>query len=538
MKKMQSFITIITVLLFFPLLFAPTQLIKIQEHGRVYYERRPLKTCPVPEGDFNNDGFVNQIDLDILKLNCSGPYHKMFDLNHDQMIDQFDIQHLLPQVNDLMFSKRLMLRFKIINNHDEEECFLYKNGNVYRNFLDCKWNFIKDMETIRLLQDTLRENRLITTTFSTIKGSGPIFEIFYQTNGQSVNLRFSANYAPAELQNCVQEIQKHLSLGWRTRHWPFKPFEINPWMMHLSSSYQNYNGEPYFHHGIDMLVAQHSPIYLPFSGHITNIRNYIADNPLYWEVEVTELNGLRWQFHHVDQASIPQIIHQAFTDGSLVENGTYIGYTVSWPQADKYGYTDHHLHLNCLDEKGRYLNPLNFFKLLKDFISPEIIGAYYTPNEEDRILSENHLAGKVDIVVKIRDFIDGSPYELPVYKLCIEIFDQQTGKIVIPYTLLYHFDDLPGGANIYTDIYTIYKEKLKSDNLSLQTCGNYDCREFYYVVSNNLMASLKAQENYWDLNHLQDGNYIIAVYALDNVGNLTEYHFPVTVKKKKAYLRQ
>ena len=245
-----------------------------------------------------------------------------------------------------------------------------------------------------------------------------------------------------------------------------------------------------------------------------------------------------WQFHHVDKTSIPQSIHDAFANGTLVEKGAYIGYTVAWPEKDKYGYTDHHLHLNCLDGAGRYLNPLNFFIPLNDTIPPEITDIYYCLNEEERSLGGDHLAGKVDIVVSMRDLIDGSPYELPVYQLAVEIFREGYDMAIIPYSILYRFDDLPGGADIYAHIYTVYKNSLKLENQVLSTCGNYKCRQFYYVVSNNLQASFDGEQNYWDLNLLPDGNYLVRIYAQDNVGNKSSRSFGVTVKKKKAYIRQ
>jgi hypothetical protein len=519
-------------MLFPPWLLFPQDRIFVREHNIVYEEARPSVLCPVLKGDLNNDGFLNGKDLILLKEKLGSVFDPRMDMNGDLRVDEKDINLLLPLISPAEFSDDLLLCFRAVTMNGVEECSLYQNGNVYRNFLSREWNFVKTQAALNLLLRSLEENNLLAQTYSQTKAGADVYEISYKQGSQFVRLTFSPDGAPEGLLRCLESIKEHLSLRWRERKWPFHPEDVHPWIMHLSSSYQNYGDSPYFHHGVDFLVAEHTPFYLPFRGYVTNIRNYTPGIDLYWEVEVTELNGLRWQYHHADKNSIPAAVYSAYNQGTLLEKGTNLGYTVTWPERDLYGNIDNHLHLNCLDGRGNYMNPLNFFIPLADHTPPEIMEVDFCQNEQNIGYDDAIRAGKTDIIVRVRDLIEGSPYELPVFELGIEIARPGSQEIIVPYTPLYRFIDLPAGSDTGAYIYTIYKERLSLKNKTLSTCGDYDCRKFYYVVTNNLTGTLGGEANFWETYSVPGGDYILNIYAWDHSGNLSQRSFPVAVVKK------
>ena len=93
------------------------------------------------------------------------------------------------------------------------------------------------------------------------------------------------------------------SLTIRQNHpWPFPLESIG----HNMQSYQNYDGSPYWHDGLDIRSLKNQIIYAAAGGKIINIENYIKGNALYWEVAILDQDGFVWKYHHVDEKSIPQ----------------------------------------------------------------------------------------------------------------------------------------------------------------------------------------------------------------------------------------
>ena len=164
-----------------------------------------------------------------------------------------------------------------------------------------------------------------------------------------------------------EESRNHPNTGSAGIAWadPDGPHSTYTWphefaqMGHLISSYQNYYENPiyaYFHHGIDMVTPTHGvPVYTRTGGQVVNVENYDpghSNSYLYWEVAILDPEGYVWQFHHVDNTTIPQEIHNAYQaylndpdTGGFVDPNTYIGGIVNWP-VESFGYFFHHIHLN------------------------------------------------------------------------------------------------------------------------------------------------------------------------------------------------
>ncbi len=85
--------------------------------------------------------------------------------------------------------------------------------------------------------------------------------------------------------------------------WPFALDSIG-WSM---QSYQDYGGTPYFHHGMDMMKMYGTDVFNRSGGQVVNIENYKPGWDLYWEVAVLDPDGYIWQYHHIDEPTIPRL---------------------------------------------------------------------------------------------------------------------------------------------------------------------------------------------------------------------------------------
>lgn len=240
------------------------------------------------------------------------------------------------------------------------------------------------------------------------------------------------------------------------RHpWPYEPLSMG----HTISSYQNYGGSPYFHHGLDIRGDAGTDVLAAAGGEVVNIENYVLGNPAYWEVAILDEQGFLWQYHHVDRQSIPESIERAHETGEPIEAGTKIGEIYYWP-VETFGERFHHIHLNVLDAEGRYLNGLRFLEPLADEQSPQIEEAGLLKN--GRRHAGREVSGRYSLYAKVHDLIQHDRFVLPPYRLAYRIDGGQTHTV-------WQFDDLPGGRNKERFVEDVFVPSL--------TCGNYRCRE-------------------------------------------------------------
>ncbi len=289
------------------------------------------------------------------------------------------------------------------------------------------------------------------------------------------------------------------------------PFALES-MGHAIQSYQYYGGSPYFHHGLDIMAPSGMNVSTRSGGQIVNIENYQPGNSLYWEVAVLDPEGYLWQYHHIDEPSIPQYIWDKYYEyladpinGGFVEPGAFIGEIIWWPV----GYPGapsnfHHIHLNILGEGGVYLNGLEFHIPLVDPDAPEIYDIGLLVNGQ--IYPGDEVEGPYSLYVQTRDLLMSELYWLPPYDVT---FSVDGG----PETSVWRFDDLPGGDDRYayvTDYFVVPP-----------TCGDYNCNDFWI-----------------DLGFIPDdqrefpstpGSHTVEVKSYDYAGNITAGSFTWTV---------
>lgn len=245
--------------------------------------------------------------------------------------------------------------------------------------------------------------------------------------------------------------------------WPFDLDSIG-WSM---QSYQNYGGTPYFHHGMDMMKTYGTEVYNRSGGQVINIENYQPGWDLYWEVAILDPDGYIWQYHHIQENTIPQLIWdkwhewQADPNAGYIPPDTHIGNIIEWP-VWSFGKQFNHIHLNILAAGGAYVNGFEFHTPLSDSVGPEIQAVGLLQNGQ--IVNGNEIEGDYSLYVRARDLILDDVYYLPPWDIT---FSVDGG----PVHTTWRFDTLPGGADdtAYLDDFYVVPP----------TCGDYECREYY-----------------------------------------------------------
>jgi subtilisin-like proprotein convertase family protein len=249
--------------------------------------------------------------------------------------------------------------------------------------------------------------------------------------------------------------------------WPYEVVQMG----HAIQSYQNYSSgtsSAYFHHGIDMIAPDGTPVYTRSGGQVVNIENYRPGNALYWEVAILDPEGYVWQYHHIDQPTIPQLIYDKFAEwqadpvnGGYVPPDTHIGDIIYWPVIT-FGYRFNHIHLNILADGDAYLNTMEFHTPLVDDQIPEIqeIGLL----NGDTVLSGTSASGNYGLYVRARDLFMSPVYYLPPHKTEFAIDGGE-------WVTVWEFHDLPGGSDDQAYVNDFFVPNY--------TLGNYNDRDFY-----------------------------------------------------------
>lgn len=271
--------------------------------------------------------------------------------------------------------------------------------------------------------------------------------------------------------------------------WPFPILSIG----HNMQSYQDYGGSPYWHDGLDIRGNSEQTVYAAAGGKVVNIENYVAGNPLYWEVAIQDAQGFVWKYHHIAKSSIPTEIQDAFASGKEVSEGILIGNLVKWP-ASSFGEVYHHLHLLVVGADGQYINPFLLMDPLNDNQAPVITKIGLAKNHKP--ISETEIKGEHALYLEASDLVYHQKFILPPHKISYRL-DNGEEKVV------WTFVHLPSGKNDTDYINDFYMKG---------TCGNYSCRKFYF----NLNFSTSKPRG--TLN-LTPGPHSIEVSVEDIVGN-------------------
>lgn len=310
--------------------------------------------------------------------------------------------------------------------------------------------------------------------------------------------------------------------------WPYDPGRTAYELGNNYGEYQRYQGtEGYYHDGIDILAGSPRPVYALQSGTVVyeDRRDPLASGVVIGEPIA---GGKGIGYWHLNNLRISL--------GDQVREGDRIGDVVHWPDPPKF----HHLHLNKVRGTGGYPwtywivigNPLLDLEPNDDNSPPvfprdenqEPFG--FSQDNSDAYIDPSKLHGRVDIVAKIHDrFNTGSNWDLIPYSITLRIERVSNGALTLERTFIIFDGELGEAAELVSKVY-------KQDSRS-RTTGNYQSREFYFVVTNHVPANSGSASrpgmDYWDTCAVPNGDYRVIVFSSDLSGNTVESTMIVTV---------
>ncbi len=299
--------------------------------------------------------------------------------------------------------------------------------------------------------------------------------------------------------------------------WPFGAGDESLPLGNNYGEYQYYGGSPYLHPGIDIMQPAGSPVYAVKAGVVKAVLT--ISGVYHWRVAVGDSSGEGWcdgwLYAHLDRNTIPVQV------GDSVEMGDYLGDLIWWPVA---GF--HHLHFVKIRNQGIswsadwmfIANPLDQLVPIDEPDPPVIedardgakfaicfnnTHAYFDPGTP--------LSGPVDIVSRIYDKTNHSSWRMIPYRIEYSIFNDSVwfGPLL---------------SFIFTD--TLFWEQnvhvIYQDDAVCHTQGDYDYRDFYFIVTNTDGDSVVEASDWllgWDTREFPNGTYWVKVTASDRYGN-------------------
>jgi hypothetical protein len=314
-----------------------------------------------------------------------------------------------------------------------------------------------------------------------------------------------------------------LSVGW-----PLAPQNQTQPLGNNWGEYQDYGGSPYLHPGIDVMgITVWRPVYAVQRGFVKAWLT--TSGEWHWRLAIADTNLTTdsveaWLYAHIDSNQYHKNV------GDVVNAGDLIGYLVEWPIV---GFD--HCHFARIKDIGAVWNnadwafvqnPLMIITPYADTAKPVFENAYsgnkfaLCVNNTSTYINPNNVTGSIDIIAKIYDKT-GLP--LPVNPVWEEM---------IPLRITY---EIHGPQNVPNRLSFVFKGVLNWDNTTIvnvihkddATCntrGDYDYRDFYFIVTNtdgdSIVESSDATYS-WNTSGFPAGHYWIVVTASDAANNVT-----------------
>lgn len=301
------------------------------------------------------------------------------------------------------------------------------------------------------------------------------------------------------------------------------------WPVHSSftildtiSTLQLYGPTPGFHHGLDIHAPAGTPVYAPVGG-IVGMGYYYprAKVPYTYEVFIVGDDGYRWEFHHIDQKTIPEEIVALAKRHGHVKRGTLLAQIYDAPKFDP--SIPPHVHVNVIDRNGMYQNPLKFFPPLADKTAPRVQGIYLV-DKKNHVVAEKTPGikiptflppGKYELVMDILDIIDGAPMGDSIARLSVSANGTSIGNLDF-------FDHLPKKSFLkgVRDVYKIEPIVLPDGETITNQVDLSEPRRFLYRFDlNTAKIPMKT-----------DGIIKMHILAQDFAENSTQYTLALRVK--------
>jgi hypothetical protein len=304
--------------------------------------------------------------------------------------------------------------------------------------------------------------------------------------------------------------------------WPLGPGNVPLRCGNNCYNFQNYGGSSYYHDGLDCLGSGGDPCYSVDNGYVSLIS---VSEPLYTGIVINYTRGQDkgWLYWHITYSTIP------FIEGDPVATNDRVGNLATWPVANF-----HHVHFTRSYYPGvnkwydAIDNPIEFMVPNTDLQAPEFreteAGQMFSFCEDngDTRVDPNDVQGKVDIIARISDRIVDTGWDVVPYE--IEWWINGSGGSVPPTKFLVFTGAVPNPLTVET---VVYKR-----SLLWYTRGDYDAREYYFVVTNtdgDGEVEVGDEAYNFDSTTLPNGTYTLYVQAKDYYGNPTVRYMDFTI---------
>lgn len=317
----------------------------------------------------------------------------------------------------------------------------------------------------------------------------------------------------------------------KTLDWPYSPGTASYALGNNFGPYQHYVGyAPYYHDGIDILAGKpNRPVYAIASGTVMRVE---TEDEFYSGIVIgTPGEGSPgYEYWHLRSDSI------TFALGQSVTAGERIGEVVDWKVPDNFD----HIHLSKVVGVGRGRlwtgteiagDPLADLHPVPDTTAPTIEQLdgkrpfRFSDDGTGRYLAPTALKNSVDIIVRIGDRIDGSPWKLAPHRVDWKVEPAQTGAPIIAPLLL--DGRLGAGDDVVATLY-------RNDN-TVRSAGDYTTREFSFVLTHahvNRPVVTAHRTGAWNTRTVANGLYTVRVVATDRAGNEAVATQSVTVDNR------
>jgi hypothetical protein len=309
--------------------------------------------------------------------------------------------------------------------------------------------------------------------------------------------------------------------------WPFDPGNVSLPLGNDYGEYQYYGGDPYYHPGIDIMQMYGSHVYAVKAGVVKAVLT--TSGEYHWRVSVGDSAGTQWcdgwLYAHLDQNTIQVQV------GDTVQEGDYLGDLVYWPVA-----LFHHLHFVKIRNHGMpwqsdwkfIANPLDELIPIDDSTPPVIENARGTykfafcqNNTHTYFDPGAPVKGDVDIVSKIYDKINHPTWKLVPYSIYYSVYNDSV--TVGPILSFIFTDTLWWDQNVDVPY---------QDDAICHTQGDYDYRNFYFLVTNtdgDSIIEYADKNSAWHTQDHSNGTFWVKVKAYDRFGNFAQDSMQVQV---------
>ena len=163
--------------------------------------------------------------------------------------------------------------------------------------------------------------------------------------------------------------------------------------------------------------------------------------------------------------------------------------------------------------------PNNSDKVVPTIEAVSLFDENWQPIETPKTISRIKLSGKIRVVVKAYDQMDGNAARrrLGVYRLGYQILKEDKTPLFEPKTTI-SFQKMPD-ADFVKLVYAVGSKS-----------GYTPDTVFNYIVTNEVNGDT-ARENFFDVTQFEPGNYILRVFAEDFFGNQATKEISVSIEK-------